>query len=176
MTQLEVELLTRQAFAPFGEIIACDGADHFAINDGTTERYHDLANIDVTAGGGRALVSIFRGRPRRFPFEISMVERHPLGSQAFMPLGSEPYLVVVARAGDAPRADDLRVFLAAPDQGVNYARNVWHHPLIALNRQSDFLVVDRGGPGDNLEECELAGTAPVIVAPAVADEQKGQGR
>jgi ureidoglycolate lyase len=145
--------LTREAFAPFGEVIAADDAvKHYPINQGTTERYHDLANVDV-GDGGRALISIFRAQPRTLPFAVSMLERHPLGSQAFVPLTQLPYLVVVAPAED-PQA--MRAFLASDGVGVNYARGIWHHPLLALRERCDFLVVDRGGPGHNLDETSFA--------------------
>jgi len=154
--------LERAAFAPFGEVIEASAAvRHFTINAGNTERYHDLATI-APGTDGRAIVSIFRGQPRQLPFAVTMMERHPLASQAFMPLSGRPYLVVVAPAGPAPKAWDLRVFLARGDQGVNYAPGVWHHPLLALGEVSDFLVIDRSGPGDNCDEVALepAGLIP----------------
>ena len=155
LIRLQVEPLTREAFAPFGDVIeASDAAHHFTINGGNTERYHNLAHIDP-GPDGHTIVSIFRGQPRALPFIVEMMERHPLGSQAFVPLSGAPYLVVVALAGDAPRNADLRVFLARGDQGVNYARGVWHHPLLALDSVSDFLVVDRAGPGHNCDEVWL---------------------
>lgn len=148
--------LEREAFAPFGEVIeASEAARHFTINAGNTERYHDLAAIEPGADG-RAIISIFRAQPRPLPFAVTMMERHPLASQAFVPLSGRPYLVVVAPAGPAPKVEDLRVFLARGDQGVNYAPGVWHHPLLALGEVSDFLVIDRSGPGDNCDEVELA--------------------
>ncbi len=154
--RLRPQPLSREAFAPFGDVIQTDGAKHFQINEGTTTRFHDLAQVDTAEQGGRAIISIFRGDPRPMPFDIRIMERHPLASQAFVPLFARPYLVVVARPeildGTTITAKDLEVFLAQPGQGVNYARNVWHHPLIALDAQSDFLVVDRGGEGDNLVE------------------------
>ncbi len=147
--------LTRAAFEPFGDVIMADGAARqFAINGGNTQRYHDLAAIDP-GHDGHVIVSIFRGLPRALPFRITMMERHPLASQAFMPLSGRPYLVVVARPGDPPGADDLQVFLAQPGQGVNYAPGVWHHPLLALDEVSDFLVIDRSGPGHNCDEVTL---------------------
>ena len=156
-----VESLTREAFAPFGDVIeASDAVRHFSINAGTTERYHDLANVEVDAAG-RAIVSIFRAQPRKLPFAITMLERHPLGSQAFMPLNGRPYLVAVAARGEGFSADDVRVFLARGDQGVNYAAGVWHHPLLALGEAGDFLVVDRAGPGVNCDERELAETLTI---------------
>lgn len=154
--RLQPQTLTREAFAPFGDVIQTEGAQHFQINEGTTTRFHDLANVDTAAEGGRPILSIFRGDPRPMPFEIRIMERHPLGSQAFVPLFARPYLVVVAKPeiedGMTITAEDLHVFTAQAGQGVNYARNVWHHPLIALDAQSDFLIVDRGGKGDNLVE------------------------
>lgn len=157
------EPLTPEAFAPFGDVIAArDDVRRFAINGGNTMRFHDLAHIDP-GPDGRTIVSIFRGQPRPLPFEVTMMERHPLASQAFMPLSERAYLVVVAPAGDAPRATDLRVFLARGDQGVNYARGVWHHPLLALDGVCDFLVIDRAGPGHNCDETLL--DEPVLIEP-----------
>ncbi len=156
MKKLEIEALTAEAFAPFGEIIAVDAATrHFSINGGNTERYHDLANLDP-GPSGKLIVSIFRGQPRQLPFTVTMMERHSLGSQAFIPLGPQPYLIVVARPGTAPGPDELHAFLAQAGQGINYATGVWHHPLLALNEIGDFLVVDRSGPGNNCDETTIA--------------------
>lgn len=149
---LPIEPLTRAAFAPFGDVIEADGAHRFEINNGSTTRFHDLARVDVEAEDGHTLVNIFRARPLPLPLTVAMVEKHPLGSQAFVPLEAAPFLVVVAPPGDAVSPDDLRAFLACGGQGVNYAPGVWHHPVIALDRETDFLVIDRGGPGDNLAE------------------------
>ncbi len=152
---LTIEPLTAAAFAPFGDVIeASDSAQHFAINDGYAERYHDLAQLDVATSGGRPIVSIFRAKPRQFPLQLSLLERHPLGSQAFMALSALPFLVVVAPAGVAPQLAQLRCFRAASGQGVNYARGTWHHPLIALQAASDFLVLDRGGPASDAN-CDI---------------------
>jgi ureidoglycolate lyase len=105
---LRPEPLTREAFAPFGDVIeASDAVRHFTINAGNTERYHDLAAIEP-GPDGKVIVSIFRGQPRSLPFAVEMMERHPLGSQAFVPLSGKPYLVVVAPAG-APPVDELRL-------------------------------------------------------------------
>lgn len=154
MKTLQVERLTRAAFAPFGDVIELDGARHFAINGGTTERYHDLANVDVTERGGRALINLFRAQPRALPVDITMMERHPLGSQAFVPLVQGRYLVVVAPPGQFDPAR-MRAFWTDTWQGVNYAKGVWHHPLLALDRASDFVVIDRGGEGNNCDELPL---------------------
>ena len=147
--------LTRKDFAPFGDVIeAHTDARHFPINYGQTARYHDLAKIDVTAHQGRAIVSLFRSAPLAAPITINLLERHPHSSQAFMPLGSQPYLVVVAPAGELDE-QAIRVFLAQPGQGVNYHAGTWHHFSLALNETSDFLVIDRAGePGENLNNCD----------------------
>jgi ureidoglycolate lyase len=150
MERLAVETLTAEAFAPFGEVMQVDGAERRLINGGTTQRFHRLATSRTDADG-RTIVSLFRGQPRAFPFEIAMMERHPEGSQAFFPLSGRDWLVAVA-ADEGGRPGRPRVFRARGSQGVNYARNVWHHPLLALGAVSDFVVVDREGPGDNLEE------------------------
>ena len=151
ITGLDVRALTKAAFAPFGDVIETEGAELRLINDGTTERYHDLANVDVTGESARVLVNVFRGKPFALPIDISMLERHPLGSQAFIPLQNRPFLVVVAE-DDGGKPGMPIAFLCQGNQGVNYARNAWHHPLISLEETSDFLVVDRGGEGNNLEE------------------------
>jgi len=150
---LAVERLTRSAFARFGDVIEPTGAQRvFQINEGTATRYHDLARIDCGNAGGRAVLSIFRAQPRALPFDVAMLERHPLGSQAFVPRGEFPYLVVVGTsATEMPRA-----FLARDGQGVNFHAGTWHHPLLALGRESEFLVIDRAGPGENCDEMRLA--------------------
>ncbi len=154
MAVLRPQPLTRAAFAPFGEVIEIEGAESFVINDGRATRFHDLAEVDVATGGGRPAISIFRAKPISLPFDIAMFERHPLGSQAFYPLSGRPWLVVVA-ADDAGRPGEIAAFLVSGTQGVNYARSVWHHPLLVLGDDADFLIVDRIGDGDNLEEFQL---------------------
>jgi ureidoglycolate lyase len=155
VTVLKVELLTREAFAPFGDVIDLNDAQYFPINGGSTERYHDLAKVDVYDQRGRPLINVFRGQPRQLPFEVKMLERHPLGSQAFLPLDKRPYAVIVAQEGKL-HPDGLRTFVTRGWQGVNYAKGVWHHPLIALGAVTDFVVVDRGGEGQNLQEQALS--------------------
>lgn len=160
--RLTLQPLRREAFAPFGDVIQVDdAAQHFTINDGNTERYHDLAAIDPGADG-RAIVSIFRGLPRTLPFTLTMMERHPKASQAFIPLSGQPYLVVVAPPGATPLATDLQAFRCEAHQGINYARGVWHHPLLALGTVSDFLIIDRAGPGDNCDIVTLDTPAVLV--------------
>ena len=144
---LRAEPLSAEAFKPYGDVIeANDAVQRYGVNRGDAMRYHDLAKVDVLAGGGRPIISLFRAQPHALPLRLTMMERHPLGSQAFVPLGPQPYLVVVSFAGPPPEPTQLRCFMAAPGQGINYARGTWHHPLLALQATSDFLVVDRGGP------------------------------
>ena len=147
MKSLGVHPLTRAAFAPFGHVIETDGAVHYPINNATTERFHDLAPVT----GSKTLVSIFRGRPFAPPIPIAMLERHPLGSQAFVPLDRRPWLVVVAPTGADGAPGTPQAFLATGAQGVSYAPGTWHHPLLALEAVSEFLVVDHAAPG-NLDE------------------------
>ena len=150
--ELKLQKLSRESFAPFGDVIETNGAEHLIINEGTTERFHDLANIDVRREGGKPLINIFRGSPRPQPIEIKMMERHPLGSQTFMPLKNTPYLVVVAPIGDSVGPEDLQAFEAAGHQGVNYKLDLWHHPLLVLEDGHEFLVIDRDGSGENCTE------------------------
>ena len=162
MRELSPIPLTADAFARFGDVIeASDRAAQIAINYGYTTRFNDLAGIDVTDGGGRVIVSLFRAMPLDPPL-LKIFERHPLGSQAFMPLSGRPYLVAVAPAGGFDAAQVI-VFRAGPGQGMNYAKGVWHHFLLALGGESDFLVIDRDGPGENLDEIELSPADQVMV-------------
>ena len=158
-TTLAIEPLTADAFREFGDVIEAGGsAQQYLINEGFATRHHDLAKVDVEAGGGRVGISVFRALPRSLPFQLRVMERHPLGSQAFVAMSELPFLVVVAPPGEPLDLSQLRCFRAAAGQGVNYARGTWHHPLIALERASDFLVVDRcAGTGKNLDEVEVLG-------------------
>lgn len=160
---LKTEPLTRAAFAPFGDVIEVVGAHHYPINENTTERFHDLAYVDTGADGGQPLINVFRGQPRPRPIAIRLMERHPLGSQAFYPLQDRDYLVVVADPREKLIPQTLRAFRATGRQGVNYGRNIWHHPLLVLESDSDFLVIDRGGVGENLEEVWFAESEKIFL-------------
>ena len=146
-----IQQLSRDAFATFGDVIEAGAGELISINDGTTKRHNDLAQVDVAAEGGRPIISIFESRPFGFPLEIHMLERHPLGSQAFVPLDGKPYLVIVAPVGEAVDPASVRIFRAAGDQGVNFRPGIWHHPVVVIEPMS-FLVVDRGGDQPN---CDL---------------------
>lgn len=165
------QMLTRQAFAAYGDVIeVASDVPHFTINQGFTERYNNLAEVDVLRNQGHAQISLFRSSPLPTPVEIKMLERHPLSSQAFMPLSNNPYLVVVAAAGDL-NTDDIQVFLAQANQGVNYRAGTWHHFCLALHEQSDFLVIDRAGEGNNCDEVVLE--QPFAIALQEEHPQKG---
>lgn len=138
--------LTSASFAPYGDVIEPEAArETRTINDGHTLRFHDLATLSLGAGGGIPLLNIFRSTPLKLPLSLSIMERHPLSSQAFIPLSDNPYLVIVAPPGELDESR-IQVFKASPKQGVNYHPGTWHHYSLALEGVSDFLVVDRGSP------------------------------
>jgi ureidoglycolate lyase len=151
MKTIKIEPLTRAAFAPFGDVIETNGAHHYPINAGMCERYHDLAQVETAGPNARQLISIGVGKPYYLPLRLKMVERHPLGSQAFIPLSPEPFLVIVA-ADENGIPGIPRAFITNGGQGVNYPINTWHGVLTPVGQEQRFLIVDRGGDGDNLEE------------------------
>jgi ureidoglycolate lyase len=155
--------LTRANFKAYGDVIEMAGATHYPINGGKAERFHDLATVETAGPNARVLVSLFRGQPYALPLQLSLVERHPFGSQAFYPLNGKPWLVIVAHDGD-DGALAPEVFLASGSQGVNYPRNQWHGVLTPIGEPQDFIVVDRGGDGANLDE-HIYETPFLIVLP-----------
>lgn len=152
MKYIQIQPLTAQAFAAFGEVIACAGNDFFHINGAHTERYHALSLAQaVNAEVG---LSIFRNiQKTQVPCEIQMLERHPIGSQAFIPMQGQSFLVVVAAAldQDQPDLDHIYAFISNGQQAVNYRAGTWHHPLLTLEAPSDFTVIDRIGEGHNCD-------------------------
>ncbi|SDD37669.1 ureidoglycolate lyase [Kordiimonas lacus] len=164
MRTLKAEPLTPDAFAPFGDVIeASADARQISINYGNTTRFHDLAQLALTADGGKAGVSIFRSSPLDGPITVKVMEYHPKSSQAFVPLSGRPYLVVVAPKGPFD-ASKMRAFLAGPGQGVNYHAGTWHHFSLALEDVSDFLVIDRIADDDNCVEHELSADEQRVVS------------
>ncbi len=146
MVRLHPQPLSAAAFAPFGDVIearpACDpGA--FPINGGMVTRHHDLAAVELE--GGRALINLFEAKPYACPLEIAMLERHPLGSQAFISLSEQPFVIVVAPAGDELDPASLRAFITNGRQGVNYRRGVWHHMLLAVGARRALRDRSRWG-------------------------------
>lgn len=154
--ELWSEPLTAESFAPFGQVIQTDGAEHFPMNGGAQERFYDLARIETAGEDARAVISIAETREvARLPYRVTLVERHPLGSQAFIPLDDAPQLVLVAPPTEAFESTRLRAFRSPGRQGVNYARGVWHMPMIALQPGQRWLIVDRAGGGNNCDVVSL---------------------
>lgn len=149
MTPVLTEPLTAEAFRPFGDVLDASGAPDRVINQGLCGRFHDRARLDF--GDGRAGLSIFDARPRVLPYRLEMVERHPDGSQAFLPMTQNSFLVIVA-PDEGGRPGTPRAFLTAPGQGINLLRGTWHGVLTPLHAPGLFAVVDRIGAGANLEE------------------------
>lgn len=149
---LKIEPLTPEAFKPYGDLIDKESSEFFMINNGSTRRYHRMADVDVADNGGEPIISIFQATPLQYPLQVKMMERHPLGSQAFVPLLGNPYLILVAPKDDSPDPSAIRAFISNGKQGVNYHKGVWHHPVLALTEQDQFLIVDRAGPGNNCDE------------------------
>jgi ureidoglycolate lyase len=159
---IKPEPLTAAAFAPYGDVIECVESKQTSINYGHTDCFHDLARLELTAEGGRPIVRIFRSTPVPRPVHVKIMERHQLSSQAFYPLSNRPYLVVVAERGSFD-PKKVRVFLAGAKQGVNYHAGTWHHFSLALEDVSEFMVLDRDGPGDNCDEVSLEGENAIII-------------
>ena len=153
--------LVAEEFSLFGDVVEALDDRIVDINQGTSQRFHDLARISIDTDDGRPLANIFRASPYPRPLTLTMMEKHPLGSQFFMPLQAHDYLVAVAAPGPSALAKDVKLFLASGHHFVNFNPGVWQHPLLVLVEQQDFIVIDRGGPGDNLVEASLE--MPVIV-------------
>jgi ureidoglycolate lyase len=159
--QLPLQPLTDEAFAPFGEVLQKQGHYPKDINYGQTRKYANLAGIDTGDAGGRAVIHLYRSRPVSLPFRIEVMENHPLGSQAFFPLHNRPFPLVVAPPSERLSVETLQAFITNGEQGFNLRRGVWHHYQITLEETSDYLVIDRAGPGDNLVEAHLE--VPVFI-------------
>ncbi|NNU79483.1 ureidoglycolate lyase [Halovulum dunhuangense] len=148
--EIRTEPLTAAAFAPFGDVLEASGHPDRIINQGLCGRFHDRARLEFGADG-RAGVSIFDATPRALPYMLDMVERHPDGAQCFVPMSLQPFLVIVAPdAGGRPGRP--RAFVTDPGQAVNFLRGTWHGVLTPLHAPGLFAVIDRIGPGPNLEE------------------------
>ncbi len=157
-TMLYLQPLTQQAFAAFGDVIECQDRAFFPINQGLTERYHALSIAEASGTDAEVAISIFRNLSSAvLPFSINMLERHPYGSQSFIPLNRQKFIIVVALPLDDIRVDENKIyaFISNGLQGVTYRQGVWHHPLISLDSPSDFLVVDRIGQEQNCDVYDL---------------------
>lgn len=167
MSVIHPKPLTQAAFAPFGDVITLRDAPDKLINQGLCGRHHDLAALDFS--DGRAGISLFDAQPRSFPYTLAMMERHPLGSQAFVPMTHAPFLVIVAPDADGAPGQP-QAFLTAPGQGINFHRNTWHGVLTPLSVPGLFAVIDRIGDGDNLQEHWF--DTPYVIAPEQIENQK----
>ena len=141
--------INRKNFNPYGDLISSDDIDYIDINAGYAKRFDNLANIETLNGGGKTIVSIFSASKRTFPMKIDMMEKHPLGSQAFIPMKETTFLSFVAPPGESPEITKIQSFIVPPKTGINYKPGIWHFPLISTE-DTNFLVIDRKGNGNNL--------------------------
>ena len=143
------KLITKENFSKFGDVITTDNIKPLEINEGYAKRFDGIANLNTSKDNGETTICIFSALKRSFPMKIDMMEKHPLGSQAFVPMKETTFLVFVAPEGDKPNLSKAEAFIVPPGIGVNYNPGTWHFPLIATE-DMNFLVVDRKGSGDNL--------------------------
>ncbi|MDC1146668.1 ureidoglycolate lyase [Candidatus Pelagibacter sp.] len=151
MTNLVIKpkLINKENFKKFGDMITTDDIKPLEINDGYAKRYDGIANLDAKKDDGESIISIFSALKRSFPMKVDMMEKHPLGSQAFIPMKETTFLAFVAPAGGKPDLNKAEAFIIPKGVGVNYNAGIWHFPLIATE-DMNFLVVDRKGSGENL--------------------------
>lgn len=155
---IRIQPLTPKAFAPYGDVLDCAGMPDKLINEGLCGRFHDRAQMDF--GDGHAGISLFEAQPRTLPYELTLLERHPDGSQAFIPMSFDPFLVIVAQdLGNRP--GEITAFETQAGQAINFHKGTWHGVLTPLHAPGLFAVVDRIGAGANLEEYRL--TEPVLI-------------
>jgi ureidoglycolate lyase len=151
---IKAQPLSAAAFAPYGEVLECAG-ESITINQGNCQRFHDLAGLDMD--GGQVGISLFHAKLRTLPYDLDLLERHPLGSQAFIPMSQDGFLILVADDDDGVPAN-VQAFVSAPNQGINLHKNTWHGVLTPLSGSGMFVVLDRIGDGNNLEEFPLTNT------------------
>ena len=162
---LRIEPLTRVDFGPFGDLIEVPRDGGRRTNDGTAVRYDHIATLELTADGGRPALDLFRVKPLPLPLECCTLERHPISSQAFLPLGERQFLVVVAPAGgNKPDATATRAFITNGRQGINYRPGVWHHPVLAFGSETDFVMMGRADDGYNCDVASFTGGVGVRIA------------
>ena len=141
--------ITRSNFSVYGDLISIEGVDPININAGYAKRFDDLADLNTSKKEGKAIVSIFSSLKRTFPMKIDMMEKHPLGSQAFIPMEDTKFFVFVAPKGNKPNINKIKSFIVPKQTGINYKAGIWHFPLISI-KNMNFLIVDRKGKGNNL--------------------------
>ena len=141
--------ISRSNFSSYGDLISTDDINPMNINEGYAKRFDNLANLDTSKDSGKTIVSIFSALKRTFPMKIHMMEKHPLGTQAFIPMKETTFLAFVAPSGESPEIDKIQSFVIPPKRGINYKPGIWHFPLISTEN-INFLVIDRKGSGENL--------------------------
>ena len=141
--------ISRSNFAAYGDLISVEDIKSVDINSGYAKRFDDIADLNTSKDGGKTIVSIFSALKRTFPMKIDMMEKHPLGSQAFIPMKETTFFAFVAPPAEKPEIDKIRSFIVPPGKGINYKPGVWHFPLISTE-DMNFLVIDRKGSGNNL--------------------------
>jgi len=147
--KIKTKKINKKNFSKFGQIIDTSKKSYFKINNGYAKRYDNLGKINTSTKKGKAIVSIFSAKKRLFPMKIDMMEKHPLGSQAFIPMKEASFLVFVAPKGTKPNLKKIEAFKVPRQTGINYNPGVWHFPLIST-KNMNFLVIDRKGKGKNL--------------------------
>tara|TARA_B100001079_G_C16294453_1_gene462459 strand:+ start:429 stop:923 length:495 start_codon:yes stop_codon:yes gene_type:complete len=146
---VEPKPITKENFSKFGDVITTENIKPLEINNGYAKRFDDIANINTSSENGETTISIFSALKRSFPMKIDMMEKHPLGTQAFIPMKETTFLTLVAPEGEKPDLEKIESFIVPKGIGVNYKTGIWHFPLISTE-DMDFLVVDRKGLGNNL--------------------------
>ena len=141
--------ISRSNFSSYGDLISTDDINPMNINEGYAKRFDNLANLDTSKDSGKTIVSIFSALKRTFPMKIHMMEKHPLGTQAFIPMKETTFLAFVAPSGESPEIDKIQSFIIPAKMGINYKPGIWHFPLISTEN-INFLVIDRKGSGENL--------------------------
>ena len=153
--KLTPEALTPESFQLFGEVLSTDNKESITINDGFASKFPDIVKLDTKEDSGETSVHIFVAKKRQFPLQITMLENHPFFSQTFIPKNNTPFIVVVAPPSQEPVIENIKAFITDGDQGISYSRGVWHFPLISMNDNSEFIVLDRKNNinVDTLEQC-----------------------
>ena len=141
--------ITKDNFAQYGDLISSKNVVPIDINAGYAQRFDDLVSVNTSKNEGKTIISILSALKRNFPMKIDMMEKHPLGSQAFMPLKETTFLCFVAPPSNLPDINKIQSFVVPPQTGINYRPGVWHFPLISTE-DTNFLVIDRKGSGENL--------------------------
>jgi ureidoglycolate lyase len=163
---MQIQPLTRAAFAPFGEVVEFEGRDFFPINNGMADRYHALADVELAGDKARAIISLVASRQFDMPRQVDHLEYHPFGSQAFLPLDASPFIVVVCRAAPQPDLGELRAFVTNGKQGINYRLGTWHHVLLTPYAPMRFICVDRAGADHNCIDFHIpAAEQPLLRLP-----------